>query len=80
MSGLGLHWRKSSRSIAGGHCLEIRWRRSSWSSFNGNCAEAALRNGAVLVRDSKLGKASPVLAFPPQAWGTFLASIKEPGA
>ncbi len=60
--------------------LTPEWQKSSRSCANGNCAEAALRNGAVEVRDSKLGKASPILAFPPQAWGTFLASVKESGA
>ena len=69
-------WRKSSRSVVNAACLEACWAKSSWSSFNGNCTEAALRNGVVLVRDSKLGEASPVLAFSPGAWERFTRQIK----
>ncbi len=52
-------------------------QKSSYSQVNGHCTEAALRQGTVLVRDSKLGGASPVLALSPAEWTRFLTAIKE---
>ncbi len=46
MSGLGLHWRKSSRSASNGHCLEARWRKSGRSINGGHCLEAAFRKSS----------------------------------
>ena len=66
-------WRKSSYSVHG-DCLEAAFRKSSRCN-GGTCAEAALRSGTVLVRDSKLGKESPVLEFTPAAWQAFLARV-----
>jgi Domain of unknown function (DUF397) len=51
------------------------WRRSSWSATNGNCVEVApLRGGRVGVRDSKDPR-GPVLAFPRDAWQSFLTAV-----
>lgn len=52
------------------------FRKPSGSYANGQCAEAALRDGIVLVRDSKLGAASPVLELSPAAWREFMQGIK----
>jgi Domain of unknown function (DUF397) len=73
---LEARWAKSSRSAVNGACLEAAFRKSSYSE-SGNCAEAAVRDGRVLVRDSKLGEGSPVLAFAPGAWAAFLAAVKS---
>jgi len=74
---LEARWRKSSRSACNGNCLEAAFRKSTYSgSGHTNCAEAALRDGIVLVRDSKLGDGSPVLEFSPAAWAAFLAAVR----
>ncbi len=74
-------WRRSSY-CANGACVEIAvapaapgWRKSSHSS-EANCVEVAT-GPDVLVRDSKLGDASPHLAFGPAAWRVFIAGLKE---
>ncbi|WP_019856005.1 DUF397 domain-containing protein [Actinopolyspora mortivallis] len=56
----------------------VNWRKSSRSSASGNCVEVA-RNlpGTALVRDSKLGADSPVLAVSPERFTTFLDAIKS---
>jgi hypothetical protein len=68
-------WRKSSYSNSFSNCLEAAFRKSSHSA-GGNCTEAAITGGRVLVRDSKLGEASPVLAFTPEAWQAFLDGVR----
>jgi hypothetical protein len=55
------------------------WHKSSYSSGEGeNCVEQGLDRavGAVGVRDTKIGAASPVLAFTGGSWEAFLADIK----
>jgi uncharacterized protein DUF397 len=53
------------------------WRKSSRSGGTGGaCVEIALVVNAAGVRDSKLGEASPVLAFDRRTWTSFLMSIK----
>jgi len=71
---LEARWAKSSRSAVNGQCLEAAFRKSTYSG-SGNCAEAALQDGRVLVRDSKLGEGGPVLEFSPAAWAAFLAAL-----
>jgi hypothetical protein len=73
---LEVAYRKSSRSNGDSYCLEAAYRKSSRSNFHSCCTEAALRSGTVLVRDSKLGDASPVLEFSPAAWADFIGGIK----
>jgi hypothetical protein len=73
---LEARWRKSSHSAYNGSCLEAAWHRSSHSYSNGNCTEAALRDGTVLVRDSK-DPGGPVLAFSPADWVAFTEGIKR---
>ncbi|WP_258345041.1 DUF397 domain-containing protein [Saccharopolyspora gregorii] len=53
------------------------WRKSSYSTGNGGiCVEVATIAAGTGVRDSKLGAASPVLAFGHGAFDDFLAAIK----
>ncbi|MDR7301319.1 transcriptional regulator with XRE-family HTH domain [Haloactinomyces albus] len=50
------------------------WRKSSRSQGQNTCVEAATNvSGWVGVRDSKLGEASPVLAFTSAQWRAFVA-------
>lgn len=53
------------------------WRKSSHSGGqNGGCVEVGSAPGLVGVRDTKLGAASPVLAFGAGEWAAFLAAVK----
>lgn len=55
------------------------WRKSSYSSNGGaTCVEVGQSGGTVLVRDTKQsGRADrTALAFTPDAWDAFLASVK----
>lgn len=52
------------------------WRKSTYSGQDGNCLEAGDGPRVVLVRDSKLGASSPVLAVPAAAWAAFTASLR----
>jgi hypothetical protein len=47
-----------------------KWHRSSFCQADG-CVEVARAGAEVLVRDSKLGDASPVLAFTEAEWEAF---------
>lgn len=53
-------WRKSKRSQAANNCVEITTSLPGW----------------VGVRDSKLGAASPVLAFTTATWQAMLTSVR----
>jgi len=52
------------------------WVRSTLSLANGNCVEVAALPGMILLRDSKRGPGSPVIAVTPAAWRTFSDSLK----
>ncbi|MDU0295074.1 DUF397 domain-containing protein [Saccharothrix longispora] len=54
--------------------MEYRWRKSSYSQAQNGCVEVASAVHVVAVRDSKLGEASPVLAFSRTAFAAFLAA------
>lgn len=69
-------WCKSSRSAAGGQCVEVAWRKSSYSTGNGQCVEMAPAAGRILVRDSKV-QDGPVLAFTPGAWAAFTGWLRR---
>ena len=52
------------------------WTKSSYSQGNGACVEVKSPVVSALdVRDSKVPE-GPVLAFPADAWNTFVASVK----
>lgn len=54
-----------------------QWRKSSFSSQGSDCVEMAdLGEGAVGIRDSKLGDASPVLTFTRLELGAWLAGAQ----
>jgi hypothetical protein len=55
---------------------DLRWRTSSFTD-NGTCVEVAdLPDGGRLVRDTKLGEASPVLQYTGAEWQAFIAGVK----
>jgi hypothetical protein len=61
--------------------VRLRWRTSTRSDDGGNCVEVADNLPyVVLVRDSK-DRSGPVLAFPLDAWRSFidLASARHAG-
>jgi hypothetical protein len=52
------------------------WRESSYSADNGGaCVEVSADGAVVMVRDTK-DRAGAVLAFGPDAWRWFAATIK----
>ncbi len=69
----GTGWRKPSRSVGNGACLE--WQTSSHSA-NGHCVQVATPGQYVLVRDSK-NPDGGVLEFPAATWQAFVDSLKR---
>jgi|HubBroStandDraft_6_1064221.scaffolds.fasta_scaffold141133_3 hypothetical protein len=55
---------------------DVRWRKSSYSGQGANCVEVAQLRDATAVRDSK-NPDGPVLTFPADAWGAFVAGVKS---
>lgn len=54
------------------------WRKSSYSKGDNDCVEiTASVPGWIGVRDSKLGPASPILAFTTAEWAAFLAGVRD---
>ncbi|MBB5156729.1 DUF397 domain-containing protein [Saccharopolyspora phatthalungensis] len=54
------------------------WRKSSRSGQGNNCVEVATNQpGTALVRDSKLGEASPILSTTPQSFAAFIDAVKS---
>lgn len=62
-------WRISSY-CHDGSCVEVGWTRSACCQ-GGGCVEASERDGRILIRDSKRGKASPQIGFTPAGWRAF---------
>lgn len=64
-----------------GDCVEVadlNWRKPGPSTHNGACVEVAAcacTRCGILVRDSRLAAASPVLTFSAEAWKGFLAGL-----
>ncbi|MFF5702650.1 DUF397 domain-containing protein [Streptomyces sp. NPDC012794] len=59
----------------------LSWRTSSYSNGEGgNCVEVSDGlPGTVPVRDSKQAGTGPVLAFPAEAWSSFIQDVKTRG-
>jgi hypothetical protein len=68
-----LLWRRSSRCEAHS-CIEVAWRTACVAEAH--CVAVGHTGGEVLVRDTKLGAASPILSFTPTAWTAFTAGIR----
>jgi hypothetical protein len=59
------------------HIPEQAWFKSSYSGANTTeCVEAAVLPDGVAIRDSK-DTEGPVLAFSPEAWRTFIGSVRD---
>ncbi len=54
----------------------LRWFKSSFSAANTSCVETAFLLDRTLLRDSKLGDASPVLTFTDTEWAAFTAGVR----
>lgn len=61
---------------ANGSCVEVAFTAPAGCA-SGACVETATHGGRVLVRDGKLGDASPVLNISPDAWTNFLEAIPQ---
>jgi Domain of unknown function (DUF397) len=56
----------------------VTWARSSHSEHVDTCVEVApFPDGGMLMRDSKLGDASPVLRFTAAEWRAFVAGVRD---
>jgi len=68
----GIQWRKSSYSQGNGNCVQVGWAKSSFSN-SGACVETRRDgDGDILIRDTKLGDASPVLRFTPAEFAAWV--------
>ena len=72
---MSAEWMKSQHSGADG-CVEVAWIKSARSESANSCIEVAELAGDVLIRDSKLGKASPVLRFTWAEWRAFVDGVE----
>lgn len=74
------NWRKSSYSQGQNGCVEVasaNWRKASYSQGANGCVEVGSSAAVVGVRDTKLGPASPILAFSHESWSAFVERAKE---
>lgn len=54
----------------------LTWRKSTRSSQQQACVEVADTGGLTLVRDSKLGDASPILSITSSSWRAFVVTLR----
>jgi hypothetical protein len=69
-----IEWRKSSRSVNNGACVEVgNYRKSIRSQGASNCVEVG-SSDSIAVRDTT-DREGPSLSFSPAAWKKFISSI-----
>ncbi|MDT3395126.1 DUF397 domain-containing protein [Streptomyces sp. B1866] len=83
---LPVRWKKSSRSLAQGDCVETAemdlsalpsaWQKSSHSLAQSDCVETAVAGPRVAVRDSK-NPTGPALLFGRDSVHAFLEGVKS---
>lgn len=57
--------------------LSSEWQKSSRSAAQTDCVELRVQQGAVQIRDSKLGDASPILDLDASAYTALIADLKR---
>lgn len=66
-----------AEDLTGANLAQRVWRKSRRSGdTGGNCVEVAAFSNRVAIRDSK-NPAGPILVFAPDAWRSFLGSIRR---
>lgn len=75
-------WYTSSYSGKQGNCVQTRWTKATHSNGASSCVEVQRADGdhpdrLILVRDSKYGDHSAVLAFTPAEWDAFIQGVKD---
>ena len=77
MSRQDFNWRKASYSNSQGSCVEVgNWRKASHSNGTGACIEAGQAPGLILIRDTTLHEAGPVLGVTTGMWNRFLGAVR----
>jgi hypothetical protein len=67
---------KADKSAAAGHCVEPGVARDKHTGCTPDtCTTPGINDGDVVVRDSKLGDASPLAVFTPEQWAAFVVGV-----
>lgn len=73
---------KAPASLAAGHCVTVSETTPTPEDHTctpATCKTPGINPGDIVVRDSKLGEASPYVVFTPEAWRGYVATVIEAG-
>lgn len=71
-----LNFRKAVKSGAEGHCVEATTATATHAQcLPETCLTPGIKDGDVIVRDSKLGDDSPWAVFTAEQWAVFTAEV-----